>query len=513
MRPSLFISCVFLIIVSSCGTTSRILMSNTPVMLVTNKIFLQQVIKPNTKLFIKDDIDLNGNSVIIPHACTLVFNGGTISNGTLAGNETRVEIRQKTPAFNEVFLTGSFEAGTFPINAYNTNYLDYFYSFLQAFSGTNLYLTGDYNATEYLGGANGTTPESLTIDGKGHKLTLYSFGAYKVQQCNLKDITIECRNNIDPKNKWKTDKFSFGLVGNFNESTLMLSNVTFSKETAFAYIRGFKRLEVADCKEDGSYFFVYDCNDVSFHNNSVANAENGYYSIGRMNEDGRVKIYNNSFKNIYGGGIILTGGLKYNVSITNNILENVGRGLSEEGCINIHPRGTILVKDNKIVANEGAATMDIDAARTEYYSDETTVTVENNEIESVGDDSALHGMALVGLAKLYVRNNSIKNMHFSFWDTPYMEFTGNTVEFSKGFERSTEIGSMSTHKTTESKVYKHIYKNNVFNIPYSKGTVHFRYQSRVPVQITGEGNTYSKPVEFVDQNKKFKASGDIMIYR
>lgn len=481
----------------SCGVTSNI-------MAITqeNKVYV-----------IKQDWNLKGETLSLPKGCTLKFKGGCISNGTLIGNGTVVKAEKDGYVFNDVKLKGSFTSIRFPINAYNTNKLDYFYSFLKAFSGTDLYLTGDYSATEYLGEADGTTPESVKIDGKGHKLTLYSFGAYKVKQCILKNITIECNNNIDPKNKWKSDKFKFGVVGNFVSSSLVLSNVTFSKETDFAYIRGFQSLEISQCKEDGSYFFVYDCNNVSFHNNSIENADNGYYSIGKMTEAGQVKIYDNTFRNIPGGGVILSGGLKYNASVTGNVLENVGGGGAMKSCINIHPRGTIVVRDNKITANKGAVTLDIDAARAEYYSDATSVTVENNMIGSVEDDATLHGMALVGIAKLYVKNNTIKNQHFYFWDTPYMEFTDNTVSFSAGFDKSTEIGTMSTHETTETKEYNHIYRNNVFNIPYTKGTVHFRYQSKVPVKVIGEGNTYSKPVEFVDQNKKFKATGDIKIYK
>lgn len=462
---------------------------------------------------IKQDWDLKGQSVSLPEGCTLKFVGGCIKNGTLIGNSTVVRLKQEGPVFDDVRLQGSFNANDFPINAYKTNKLDDFYSFLEAFSGAKLYLTDDYSVSEYLGLRDGTTPEKLIIDGKGHKLNLYSFGAYKVNQCSIKDITIECRNNIEPKNKWKSDKFTFGVVGHFDQSTLELKNVTFTKECGFAYIRGFKKLEVSDCKENGSYFFVYDCNDVDFHSNSVVNAANGYYSIGKMTEEGHVRIYDNTFRNISGGGVILSGGLKYNVSITGNVLEKVGGGGAMKSCINIHPRGTILVRNNRIVANQGATSLDIDAARVEMYSDATSVSVENNTIDCDEGDNSMHSLALVGLARLYFRNNTVKNQKFFFWDTPYMEFFDNTITFTADLGKSAEIGSMSTHETTEDKDYQHIYRNNVYNLPSSKGVAHIRYQSKVPVRIEGKNNTYSNPVGFVDQYKKFEASGDIKIYK
>lgn len=457
--------------------------------------------------------DLKGQVVAIPKGCTLVFNGGTVSNGTLVGSNTTILLKQESPVFDDVKLKGSFKAEEFPLNAYKSNKLDYFYSFLQVFSGTALYLTDDYSVTEYLGEADGTTPSELKIDGRGHKLTLYSFGACKVRNCSLKDITIESRNNIDPKNGWKSDKFTFGIVGNESISTLELNNVTFTKECGYAYLRGFAKLDIANCIEDGSYFFVYDCENVNFNNNSIKNSANGYYSIGKQSASGKVQITDNQFRNIKGGGIILTGGLKYNVSISNNIFEKVGGGGATKACVNIHPSGIINVCNNKIVANVGAVTFDIDAARNEYYSDETIVTVEKNDIRNVAGDTSIHGMALVGLAKLYFRNNKIKDQLFYFWDTPYMEFTNNTVAFSKGFDKNTTIGKMSTHETTEKKKYNHIYKNNVFDIPYAKSYVKFEYLSKAPVRIKGVGNTYSIRVDFVDQYKKFKASGDIKIYK
>lgn len=498
----LFLSLSLMIAMNAYGVT-----------LSKDKSFASQLTQKDTTYVVQDDYDLQGEIVVIPEGCALSFEGGCVKNGTLVGYNATVILNQESVVFNEVKLEGSFNAKTFPINAYKSNKLDYFYSFLQAFSGTALYLTDDYSVTEYLGEADGTTPSELKIDGRGHKLTLYSLGAYKVRNCSLNDITIESRNNIDPKNGWKSDKFTFGIVGNESISTLELNNVTFTKECGFAYLRGFAKLDIANCIEDGSYFFVYDCENVCFKNNSIKNSANGYYSIGKQSASGQVRIHDNHFRNIKGGGIILTGGLKYNVSITNNILEKVGGGGATKACINIHPRGTINVSKNRIVANVGAVTFDIDAAKEKYYSDETVVTVEKNDIRSVSGDTSIHGMALVGLGKLYFRNNKIKDQLFYFWDTPYMEFTNNTMAYSKGFDKNTTIGKMSTHETTEKKKYNHIYKNNVFDIPYAKSYVKFEYLSKAPVHIKGVGNTYSTRVDFVDQYKKFKASGDIKIYK
>lgn len=473
----------------------------------------RQLIQGNTVYVVRGDFDLQGREVVVPAGCTLQFEGGGIRNGCLVGNDTYVDLRQSTPVFKEIQLKGRFKSSEFPINAYVSNKLDYFYGFIQAFSGTKLYMTDDYSVTEYLGTADGATPSSLVIDGRGHKLTLYSFGAYKIDHCSIKNITIDSRNNITPNNKWKTDKFNFGLVGMFETSTLILESVTFTKDCRFAYIRGFKELEVKDCKEDGSYFFVYDCDVVKFYNNCIENAANGYYSIGKQTESGKVEIHDNLFRNITGGCVILSGGVKYNVSIENNVLERVGGGGAMSACINIHPKGLNKVRNNRIVANVGASTLDIDAAREDMFSEQTEVRVEHNEIGNVEGDESVHGMALVGLGKLYFRNNTVKDQRFYFWDTPVMEFSGNTMSYTQGFDANTDIGKMSTHALTEKIEYKHNYKNNVFEIPSAKGYVRFEYLAKAKVRVNGKGNKYSHPVSFVDQYMKFESSGDIKIYK
>ena len=470
------------------------------------------LMQENTTYIIQRDYDLGGKVIKIPKGCKLKFKGGSFRNGTLIGDSTSVFLKQSSPAFENVSLEGSFNAKSFSINAFCSNKLDYFYGFIQAFSGTKLYLTEDYSVMEYLGILDGTKPLNIEIDGNGHKMALYSFGAYNINYCCLKDITIECVTNINPPSKWKNDKFNFGIVGK-KGSSLYLNNVTFTKECGAVYIRGFDKLEISKCNEIGSYFFIYDCNNVDFYNNTITDAGGGYYSIGKQLETGRIYIHNNKFHNIGGGCVILSGGLKYNVCINNNILDNVGCGSAMQSCINIHPRGAINVSNNRIIANQGARTIDIDAAISEYYSDETTVFVENNEIENVEGDSSLHSMALVGLGKLYFRNNTIKDQSFYFWDTPYMEFEGNKVSFSKGFDVSTTIGKMSTHETTENKHYNHIYKNNVFDIPYAKSYVKIEYNSKAAVKIEGVENVYTKRIDFVDLNRHFDAKGDIKLYK
>lgn len=79
------------------------------------------------------DIDLNGTSKGIPANCTLDFQGGSISNGTIIGNETKIEGNVKI----ECFLLGTYKGnidGCWFIHdvADNTDELQNFFNLLSA---------------------------------------------------------------------------------------------------------------------------------------------------------------------------------------------------------------------------------------------------------------------------------------------------------------------------------------------------------------------------------------------
>ena len=61
----------------------------------------------NTKYIIKWNFDLQGQTITIPENCLLEFDGGSISNGTLVGDDTYV-ISYYDDVFHDVNLEGSF---------------------------------------------------------------------------------------------------------------------------------------------------------------------------------------------------------------------------------------------------------------------------------------------------------------------------------------------------------------------------------------------------------------------
>lgn len=62
--------------------------------------------KPNVIYKITKDIDLGGETLTIPEGCTLDFQGGSFSNGTIEGNQTKLVGDIKS--LNDIDLTGSY---------------------------------------------------------------------------------------------------------------------------------------------------------------------------------------------------------------------------------------------------------------------------------------------------------------------------------------------------------------------------------------------------------------------
>ena len=66
--------------------------------------------KPNTIYKVTKDLDLNHRVLTIPEGCTLQFDGGTISNGSLSGNFTKIITDSSTVIFGQqIHIEGSWD--------------------------------------------------------------------------------------------------------------------------------------------------------------------------------------------------------------------------------------------------------------------------------------------------------------------------------------------------------------------------------------------------------------------
>lgn len=82
---------------------------------VKNVLTQNMINKSNTIYEIRYDFDLNGQEITIPEGCVLDFQGGSISNGNIIGNELIVQNAYNV--FNEINITGTFKSDI-PLQAF-----------------------------------------------------------------------------------------------------------------------------------------------------------------------------------------------------------------------------------------------------------------------------------------------------------------------------------------------------------------------------------------------------------
>lgn len=63
----------------------------------------------NTEYYIQYDYDLKGATVTLPANVTLIFIGGSIKNGTLIGNNTRIEAKRGVIIFDNITIQGTWD--------------------------------------------------------------------------------------------------------------------------------------------------------------------------------------------------------------------------------------------------------------------------------------------------------------------------------------------------------------------------------------------------------------------
>lgn len=105
-----------------------------------NHSFASQVTEANMKYVIKYNFDLNGQNIEIPEGCILEFDGGSISNGTLTGNNTILIYNQElNTIFRNVVIAGTF--------IYNTT-IKHSGTFAQKPSSIDIYVGFAYFCTD-----------------------------------------------------------------------------------------------------------------------------------------------------------------------------------------------------------------------------------------------------------------------------------------------------------------------------------------------------------------------------
>ena len=77
--------------------------------------------KSNTIYIIQYDYDLQGVEITIPEGCTLDFQGGSFSNGTVKGNDCYIKSNSKTVIFNDIDIVAAKNVKYYHFNKFSTS--------------------------------------------------------------------------------------------------------------------------------------------------------------------------------------------------------------------------------------------------------------------------------------------------------------------------------------------------------------------------------------------------------
>lgn len=92
--------------------------------IAANVLTQQMVSYPYTIYHLQYDYNLNGETIIIPEGCVILFEGGTLKNGTLQGTNTIIGDTYQNVYGQDLTLAGTFEGSISPLN-FGLQPLDY----------------------------------------------------------------------------------------------------------------------------------------------------------------------------------------------------------------------------------------------------------------------------------------------------------------------------------------------------------------------------------------------------
>ena len=311
---------------------------------------------------IKENVDLEGKTIKLPKGGSLVFENGTISNGTIVFNHTTIS--GDSPSFRDVNLKGTL--------ANQTIYSDWFKSSAEG----NDYLasvikTCCESSTDFVfneGWYRFTEPIHLfgkcNLSGEGDANLIVDMGKAPFFLLAGND-TIGGKNPITWHGKIDNLKFIVNR-GSFNYFVNLIN--------------------VADC-EISNCLFDMSGKGVNCSNKVIASVNNANYSNPSKGE--RIRIKNNTIK-IHSSEENRNNGEPIGVESRTDVLIENNSIWNARDDLGIHNCSNVTVKGNKVYAYDGRI----------YVSNSTDVAIENNTINYISPKATGMGV-YVGVEQGY----------------------------------------------------------------------------------------------------------------
>lgn len=443
---------------------------------------------PNTKFVIKYDLDLSGETIVLPKCCVLRFNGGSIRNGNIVFDNTKLKGAIR---FKDCFLSGLLANDVIYTSWFDTDDFDSFSSLI-SYENKTIIIDGVYNVTRTIHLKSNTRILGVNKEAAVLKYNLNSEGyifktdiiypttyeeivgktIFGTSNIEIANITFDYnRGNIDTsvKEHW---------VDLYDCKNVRIKNIKFiSTEEVLEYpkaifVRECKNVQVDNCSSYVAPMLqMWCCIEMKANNNYGINQNSTFIELdaGFNGEIRGNKVYNWLGVNTYS----IIGSNSSNITIENNYIESS----SNNGYpLNLGHVADHLYAINNVVNNNsfirGEAGLNIQAAENvivkNNYSESITpvrcsrirnsAIIEKNTFCIIKNDSqqkSSFSINLIAYDGIGFNNNTI----ISKTDTPYIiSITSNNLQFNKN-DLSTIDGAVIEIKGVNTEIKNNLTKH------------------------------------------------------
>ena len=449
---------------------------NTGITYSTNLLTQQMLNKENTIYVLQYDYNLNGQTITIPSGCVLLFEGGSISNGTLKGSSTII-LGETNHIFINLNVLGTW-GNSFKLSYFNKPELNYD-SFIDIQKGIN---------------AIANTPNKFIIDidcwgssfvfvpSNTHILINSTItktapeGGFSVSPKNadtggfdsIKNVIIEGDGILD-QNTRNTNDVSASFIKCYHASNITIKNLTFKDSANYHYIElgAVDRVLIDGCSFLGHRYITDpslpakqhrgECIQIEYTEADSQEIKRDYLECrnvsitnclfdGMYHFENNQKVYDTYNKTAIGCHSDTVDGVErnphLNITISNNTFENI-----QDLCI-----GARYMNNSKFVNNKafnlkgmfiGGAFANPDLLKTYYNFDNSVISgnevyydatlTEIVEISAISDITrkVKGAIELYGCNNTIIEDNSIYNspIHVLYIaNSPNTTIKGNTFE-------------------------------------------------------------------------------------
>ena len=407
---------------------------NTGVLYNTNLLTQQMMTKENTIYILQYDYSLNGQTITIPENCILLFEGGSISNGELVGNNTKLT--------GDIKILQCVGSGTYNVDKVNVSNFgakgDGVTDDTQAFNNALSFLP---KKTSYVQSPNST-------------LTLYiPNGIYKIKEVEAINCSIigesptgtiiqyvdSDTNGITfihlqtasygPKTIISNLYFSSGIFSN-RKTSVEFNNCFFGAgsisilQTSDVFIKGCIFDQTADCIKVEQSANISILNNIFFDN-----ALRAVWVISGQN----IIISNNNFNSCWGRPILIQSGSQINITGNNFRFKDATINDSAPAFVKLqyttspdydYPFDSISISNNIFECGEKYNAVYINSTKTL-----SNLVIRNNEIHK-----AIKGVeSIQGTQRLVVTENVFSgSLYHNIWVNTSNVFINNNILIDGG---------------------------------------------------------------------------------